>query len=67
MTAVTELHFPANLTEKLLLIDQPLVNNYAITSGDTNPIHREKEEAYSGPFGRPVPHGMILYLSLIHI
>ena len=61
MTAVTELHFPANLTEKLLLIDQPLGNNYAIASGDTNPIHRETEEAYSGPFGRPIAHGMILY------
>jgi acyl dehydratase len=25
-----------------------------------NPIHRETPEAYAGPFGRPVAHGMMV-------
>ncbi len=58
---MTELQFPPILAENSLVIDQLLVNDYSIASGDTNPIHLETKEAYTGPFGRPVAHGMILY------
>jgi len=42
------------------LIDQPRVNRYAEAAQDPNPIHRETPEAYAGPFGQPVAHGMIV-------
>lgn len=42
------------------LIDQPRVDRYAEAARDPNPIHRETPEAYEGPFGRPVAHGMIV-------
>jgi len=42
------------------LIDQPRVDRYAVAARDPNPIHRETPEAYEGPFGRPVAHGMIV-------
>ncbi|MCA9847440.1 MAG: hypothetical protein KC461_07495 [Dehalococcoidia bacterium] len=42
------------------LIDQPRVDRYAVAAGDPNPIHRETPEAYAGPFGQPVAHGMIV-------
>lgn len=42
------------------LIDQPRVNRYAEAARDPNPIHRETPEAYDGPFGQPVAHGMLV-------
>lgn len=42
------------------LIDQPRVDRYAVAARDPNPIHRETPEAYAGPFGQPVAHGMIV-------
>ena len=42
------------------LIDQPRVDRYALAARDPNPIHRETPEAYAGPFGRPVAHGMLV-------
>jgi 3-hydroxybutyryl-CoA dehydratase len=42
------------------LIDQPRVDKYAVAARDPNPIHRETPEAYAGPFGRPVAHGMLV-------
>ncbi|RLT33677.1 MAG: hypothetical protein DWI58_21655 [Chloroflexi bacterium] len=42
------------------LIDQPRVDRYAVAARDPNPIHRETPEAYAGPFGRPVAHGMLV-------
>jgi len=42
------------------LIDQVRVDRYAVAARDPNPIHRETPEAYSGPFGRPVAHGMLV-------
>ncbi|MDA0815347.1 MAG: MaoC family dehydratase [Chloroflexi bacterium] len=42
------------------LIDQPRVDRYATAANDPNPIHRETPEAYIGPFGQPVAHGMIV-------
>lgn len=42
------------------LIDQPRVDRYAVAARDPNPIHRETPEAYVGPFGQPVAHGMIV-------
>lgn len=42
------------------LIDQPRVDRYAEAARDPNPIHRETLEAYAGPFGQPVAHGMIV-------
>ena len=45
-------------------IDQPRVDRYAVGAHDMNPIHRETPEAYAGPFGRPVAHGMLV-LSLV--
>lgn len=42
------------------LIDQPRVDRYAVAARDPNPIHRETPEAYEGPFGQPVAHGMIV-------
>ena len=41
------------------LIDQARVDRYAVAACDPNPIHRETPEAYAGPFGQPVAHGMI--------
>lgn len=42
------------------LIDQARVNAYADAAHDDNPIHRETPEAYAGPFGRPIAHGMLV-------
>ena len=42
------------------LIDQSRVDRYAVAARDPNPIHRETPEAYAGPFGRPVAHGMLV-------
>lgn len=42
------------------LIDQPRVDRYAVAAHDMNPIHRETPEAYAGPFGQPVAHGMLI-------
>lgn len=42
------------------LIDQARVDRYAEAARDPNPIHRETPEAYAGPFGRPVAHGMLV-------
>lgn len=42
------------------LIDQPRVDRYAEAARDPNPIHRETPEAYAGPFGQPVAHGMLV-------
>ncbi len=50
---------PASL-EVRRLIDQPRVDRYAEAARDPNPIHRETPEAYAGPFGQPVAHGMIV-------
>ena len=36
------------------------VDRYAVAARDMNPIHRETPEAYAGPFGRPVAHGMLV-------
>jgi 3-hydroxybutyryl-CoA dehydratase len=41
-------------------IDQARVDAYADAAPDPNPIHRETPEAYGGPFGRPIAHGMLL-------
>lgn len=46
------------------LIDQPRVDRYAEAAHDPNPIHRETPEAYAGPFGRPVAHGMLVLAPL---
>lgn len=50
---------PASV-EVTRLIDQPRVDRYAVAARDPNPIHRETPEAYAGPFGQPVAHGMIV-------
>jgi 3-hydroxybutyryl-CoA dehydratase len=42
------------------LIDQAMVDRYAIAADDPNPIHRRTPEAEAGPFGRPVAHGMLV-------
>ena len=42
------------------VIDQAHVDRYAVAAHDMNPIHRETPEAYAGPFGRPVAHGMMV-------
>lgn len=42
------------------VIDQPRVDRYAVAARDPNPIHRETPEAYAGPFGQPVAHGMLV-------
>ncbi len=42
------------------LIDQALVDRYALAARDPNPIHRDTPEAYEGPFGQPVAHGMVV-------
>ena len=42
------------------LLDQARVDRYAVVARDPNPIHRETPEAYAGPFGRPVAHGMLV-------
>lgn len=42
------------------LIDQPRVDRYAEAARDPNPIHRDTAEAYAGPFGQPVAHGMLV-------
>ncbi len=42
------------------VIDQTRVDAYAEAAPDFNPIHRETPEAYTGPFGRPIAHGMLL-------
>ena len=42
------------------LIDQARVDRYAVAAHDMNPIHRETPEAYAGPFGQPVAHGMLV-------
>lgn len=42
------------------LIDQARVDAYADAARDFNPIHRETPEAYAGPFGRPIAHGMLV-------
>ena len=42
------------------LIDQARVDRYARAAHDPNPIHRDTPEAASGPFGRPVAHGMLV-------
>ena len=42
------------------VIDQSHVDRYAVAAHDMNPIHRETPEAYAGPFGRPVAHGMMV-------
>ncbi|MEX2446597.1 MAG: MaoC/PaaZ C-terminal domain-containing protein [Dehalococcoidia bacterium] len=44
--------------------EQSNVDRYAVGARDMNPIHRETPEAYAGPFGRPVAHGMLV-LSLV--
>lgn len=41
-------------------IDQERVDRYAVAAHDPNPIHRDTPEAYSGPFGQPVAHGMLV-------
>ncbi|MEX2373911.1 MAG: MaoC family dehydratase, partial [Dehalococcoidia bacterium] len=50
---------PATLSVSRL-VDQPRVDRYAVAARDPNPIHRETPEAYAGPFGRPVAHGMLV-------
>lgn len=42
------------------VIDQARVDAYARYGKDQNPIHRETPEAYAGPFGKPVAHGMLV-------
>jgi len=51
---------PATIEPVTRLIDQPRVDKYAVAARDPNPIHRETPEAYAGPFGRPVAHGMLV-------
>jgi len=50
---------PATLTLSRA-VDQPRVDLYAVAARDPNPIHRETPEAYVGPFGQPVAHGMLV-------
>jgi acyl dehydratase len=42
------------------LIDQSLVDRYALAAHDPTPIHRDTVEAAEGPFGQPVAHGMLV-------
>lgn len=42
------------------LVDQAMVDRYALAALDPNPIHRPSPEAEAGPFGRPVAHGMLV-------
>ncbi|MGE3857194.1 MAG: MaoC family dehydratase [Dehalococcoidia bacterium] len=51
---------PTTIEPVTRLIDQPRVDKYAVAARDPNPIHRETPEAYAGPFGRPVAHGMLV-------
>ncbi len=51
---------PPGIPPLTRLIDQAMVDRYAIAAHDPNPIHRPSPEAYAGPFGRPVAHGMLV-------
>ncbi|MAU55693.1 MAG: hypothetical protein CL899_01970 [Dehalococcoidia bacterium] len=46
------------------LIDQKMIQEYAILSGDHNPIHIDQEFAKTTDFGKTIAHGMLL-LSMI--
>ncbi len=40
-------------------IDQTRIDVFAAVTGDQQWIHRETPEAYAGPFGAPVAHGLL--------
>lgn len=40
-------------------ITQQMIDGYAKASGDFNPIHVDPEFARTGPFGRPIAHGLM--------
>lgn len=40
-------------------VDQAVIDAYAKTSGDFNPIHVDPEFARNGPFGRTIGHGLM--------
>lgn len=40
-------------------VDQAMIDAYAKTSGDFNPIHVDPEFARTGPFGRTIAHGLM--------
>lgn len=41
-------------------IDQDDVASFAALTGDQHPLHVDPESAASGPFGRPIVHGMLV-------
>ena len=42
------------------LVNQEQINQYALVSGDHNPIHLDSKFAVSSTFGRIVAHGMLV-------
>ena len=59
MNASDDMHLP-EVKPVTRLIDQERVDAYADASHDYNPIHLETPEAYSGVFGQPIAHGMLV-------
>ena len=42
------------------VVDQALIDRYALVSGDMNPLHLDPEFAKTTPFGRTIAHGMMI-------
>lgn len=47
------------LPEMRFNVTQQMIDGYAKASGDFNPIHVDPEFARTGPFGRPIAHGLM--------
>jgi 3-hydroxybutyryl-CoA dehydratase len=47
------------LAERIVVVDQALINAYAQLSGDMNPLHLDAEFAKTTKFGRTIAHGMM--------
>lgn len=47
------------LPDRNYLVDQALINRYAILSGDINPLHLDPEFARTTIFGKTIGHGMM--------
>ena len=49
----------SKLPDRHFLVDQALIERYAIASGDMNPLHLDPEFAKTTKFGRIIAHGMM--------
>ncbi len=47
------------LLSRHFIVDQELIKDYALVSGDMNPLHLDPEFARSTKFGRTIAHGMM--------